>query len=69
MSDGIIETLTKAEREAPFLVPQVSDEIEWPTRLALDLEETSDGLMFAERDPGTWEIVARGWLVGREEPQ
>jgi hypothetical protein len=50
-------TLTRAEREASFRIPEPEFEpIQKPTRLALEWEN----LTFAEIDPATGQVVAVG---------
>ncbi len=56
-------TLTRGELAAPFALSDEVDRIEGPTRLMLDLEETDEGLVFAETDPRTLDTIAVGVLA------
>lgn len=59
------ETLTRAEREAPFRLGDGELEpIAGPTRLFLEIEEGVSGLVFAETDPVTCETLHVGRLGG-----
>lgn len=59
------ETLTRAEREAPFrLAPAEVDTIEGPTRLACTITETDQGLEVEEMP-----LAANLEALGIQRPQ
>lgn len=59
---AVDHTLTRGELAAPFALSDEFETIVGPTRLMLDLEETDEGIVFAETDPGTNETIAVGIL-------
>lgn len=48
---GVGETLTAADREAPFRLVAGSETVSKPTRLALTIEQDGTGTTFVETDP------------------
>ena len=62
---SIDSTLTRAERAAPFSLSDDFETVSGPTRLALDIEEDGDGIVFAETDPATGMTVRIGDLSNR----
>jgi hypothetical protein len=60
------ETLTRAEREAPFrLAPADADTVEGPTRLACTVTETDQGLEIEEKPLAAVILEA----LGTQRPQ
>jgi hypothetical protein len=62
---SIESTLTRGERSAPFALSDEFERISGPTRLALDIEETDEEILFAETDPATGETIKVGDLANR----
>ena len=58
-------TLTRGERAAPFALSVDFETVSGPTRLALDIEEDGDVILFAETDVETGETVMIGDLANR----
>lgn len=48
---GVSETLTAADREAPFRLGAGGETVSKPTRLALSIEQDGTGTTFVETDP------------------
>jgi len=59
----VTATLTRSELAAPFAMSTEAERIEGPTRLHLVIEETADGIVFAETDPETDYTVTIGELL------
>lgn len=58
-------TLTRGERAAPFALSTDIETVSSPTRLALDIEENGDEILYAETDVETGETVKIGDLSNR----
>lgn len=56
-------TLTRAEREAPFVLSDHDGEpIDGPTRIYCEIEDTGDAVIFADRDPKNGDVIEVGVL-------
>ena len=62
---SIESTLTRGERAAPFALSGDVEVISGPTRLALDIEEGDEAILFAETDPSTGNTLRIGDLSNR----